>query len=326
MYSDSDGQGVEPPRFDGGLELPEVVEGAADDDLLLALLAGAFAHLLQAVVDEVQLERLQVQPLGGEPEDAHALEHEGDAAAGAHVAAPVLEVHADVGHGAHHVVGRGLHQDGDAVRRVTLVEDDLVVLGVLAAGALDGGLDLVLGHVRGAGVLERPAEGRVGVRAGAASLHRDGDVLADPREHLRHLVPAGEHRGLAGFEDASHGPENGRAPGPSSRLSVPLLLRRGQVLVRAGSAPCSPSVNASHAKRAAGGGHVDPHPGPLARRAAVGSTPGRAPRACDHARHGNARRSSAPSCACAPTSASPPPARRRRSTRAPSPAPSRAAG
>ena len=144
-------------------------------------------------------------PSGCEPEHAHALEQEGDAAGGAQVAAVLLEVHAHVGDGAHDVVGGGLHQHRDAVRRVALVEDDLVVGRRLAAGALDGGLDLVLGHVRGAGVLERAAQRRVGVGVGPAGLHRDGDVLADAREQLRHLVPAGEHRGLACLEDASHG-------------------------------------------------------------------------------------------------------------------------
>ncbi|EAU67149.1 hypothetical protein STIAU_0530 [Stigmatella aurantiaca DW4/3-1] len=198
------GDELEAALLDGRLELPEVIEGTADDDLLLALLASALAHLLESMVDELQLDGVEVQPLGGQPEDAHSLEEVGDAAGGSQVAAAVLEVHADVGHGAHDVVGRGLDEHRDAVGPIAFVEDDFVVLRVLAAGTLDGGLDLVLRHVADTGVLQGAAEGGVVVRAGSSSLDGDDDVLADPREQLRHLVPAGEHRGLACLEDSSH--------------------------------------------------------------------------------------------------------------------------
>ena len=160
------------------------------------------------MVDEIQLQRLLIEPLGVQPEDAHVLEQEVHAARVPHVPAAVLEVHADVGHGAHHVVRGRLHHDRDAVRAVALVQHHVVALHVLAARALDGRLDLVLGHVARPGVLQRPAQRRIAVRAGPAGLHRDGDVLADAREQLRHLVPAGEHRRLASLENASHGSEN----------------------------------------------------------------------------------------------------------------------
>ena len=148
---------------------------------------------------------VQVEPLGVEAEDAHALEHEADAAGGAHVAAVALEVHAHVGHRAHDVVGGGLDEDRDAVRArsprrgrrrssaaswplARLIAASTLSLGMLAARAFCSAR-------RSAGLLSG---------FGPAGLHRDGDVLADAREQLRHLVPAGEHRRLAGLEDASH--------------------------------------------------------------------------------------------------------------------------
>ena len=68
--------------------LPKSAKAQRMIDLRLALLAGALAHLLQPVVDEVQLQRLQIlarQRLGRQAKDAHALELERDAALGAHV-------------------------------------------------------------------------------------------------------------------------------------------------------------------------------------------------------------------------------------------------
>ena len=110
---------------------------------------------------------LGVEPLGIQPEDAHALELEGDAAGLGEVAAPLVEVGAEVRDGARGVVGRGLDDHGDAVRRVAFVEHLFVGDGVLAGGALDRVLDLVLRHVDGARVLDRALQRRVRVRARA---------------------------------------------------------------------------------------------------------------------------------------------------------------
>ena len=143
-------------------------------------------------------------PSGRELEDAHVLEQEAHAAGGADVPAVLLEVHPDVGDGAHHVVRGRLHQHRDAVGSVALVEDDLVVGVIRTVGALDGRFDLVLGHVRRARVLQRPAKRGVVVGRWTACPHGNGDVLADPREQFGHPVPAGEHRRLPGLEDSSH--------------------------------------------------------------------------------------------------------------------------
>ena len=205
MYSCSADRGVIPRSSRRLLQLAEVGKVAADHQLGLALLAGALAHLLQAVVNQVQFEIVLVDAGRVEPEDAHPAEHEADAAGGGEIAAVLVEDVAHVADGPRRIVGGGLDEHGDPVGRVPLVDHFLVVRHVLARGPLDGGVHLVLGHVDGAGVGDDPAQGRVVVRVGPGGLHGDGDVLADPRELLGHAVPAGKHHVFSGFEYASHG-------------------------------------------------------------------------------------------------------------------------
>ena len=143
-------------------------------------------------------------PVGIQAEHAHLAELERHAAGGAEIAAALGEDGAHLRDGARRVVGGGFDDDRDAVRRVTLVDDLFVGGRVLAGGALDRRLDLVLGHVEVAAVLHRAAQRRIGIRIGAAGLDGHVDVLGDARELLGHAVPAREHRVLAYFEDASH--------------------------------------------------------------------------------------------------------------------------
>ena len=67
-------------RFQSLLQLAEIGKGAANDELRLALLAGALAHLLESMVDEIELEVILVDARGVEAEDPHALEEKADAA------------------------------------------------------------------------------------------------------------------------------------------------------------------------------------------------------------------------------------------------------
>src|SRR5437773_2535329 len=74
-------QRCEAARFQRLLQPAEIGEGTADHQLRLALLAGALAHLLESVVDEVQLEIVLVDPPQhgvGRRVDAAGLHRHGD--------------------------------------------------------------------------------------------------------------------------------------------------------------------------------------------------------------------------------------------------------
>src|ERR1700730_6679654 len=172
----------EAARFQRLLQPAEIGEGTANHQLRLALLAAALAHLLESVVDEVQLEIVLVDSRGVEAKHAHLAEQEADAAVGGEIATALGD---DVAHG----------RDGAS----------RIVGGVAPCDALDRRLDAVLRHVDGARVLDGPAQHRIGCRVGTAGLDCHGDVLRDAGELLRHAVPPREHRVLSDFEDAPHG-------------------------------------------------------------------------------------------------------------------------
>src|SRR5690606_26732273 len=81
---------------------------------------------------------------------------------------------------------QALDEDGDATRRVALVHDRLVVraTGLGARAALDGAVDVVVGHRRLLGLLDGVVERRVA--GGVTTTHpgRDLDVLDELREEL----------------------------------------------------------------------------------------------------------------------------------------------
>ena len=183
---------------------PNSGNSAARHDLRLAFFADAVAHLVEAVIDEIELEIVVIDAFGIQAEHAHLAELERHAAGAAEIAAALGEDGAHLRDGARGVVGGGLDDDRDAVRRVALIDDLFVGRRVLARGALDGGLDLVLGHVEVAAVLNRAPQRRIGIGVGAAGLDGDVDVFGDARELLGHAVPAREHRVFSYFEDASH--------------------------------------------------------------------------------------------------------------------------
>ena len=195
--------------------LLDVVEGGVfavdvDDFLGVAVLVLEFVNedLFRAKVDQFEFEFLDVD-VGAvlDLEDAFVVEHEGYAAGGAEAAAELVEVAADVGHGAVGVVGSGLHEDGHAVGAVALVHHFLVVGLVLVGGLLDGAFDIFLRHVLTAGCLQQGAEARVAGHVGSAVLDGDGDFLADLGEGLGHVAPTLELSLLAEFKCSSHGPD-----------------------------------------------------------------------------------------------------------------------
>src|SRR4051794_28340210 len=75
------------PALEGNLHVAEVGECTADDELRLAFLTAALAHLLQAVIDQKQLEVVLIDAFRIEAEYPHLLEEKADTAAGRQVAA-----------------------------------------------------------------------------------------------------------------------------------------------------------------------------------------------------------------------------------------------
>ena len=86
------------------------------------------------------------------------------------------------------VVGQRLDDDGDAAGAIALVAHGLEIGAVGAGRLLDGALDVVLGHVLGARVLDREAQARVHLGVWQAGLGRDRDFAAEKRAKARALV------------------------------------------------------------------------------------------------------------------------------------------
>ena len=112
---------------------------------------------------------------------------------------------------------------------VALVEDLGVRLAALT-GARWIAFSIFLRHVEGARSGSRRSDG---FESGfVPRLHRDRDVLRDPRELLGHAVPAREHHVLAGLEDRPMRRllTHGRAPSPNDQAghrTSASRLRRG---------------------------------------------------------------------------------------------------
>ncbi|MNV89726.1 hypothetical protein D3C71_1840440 [compost metagenome] len=105
---------------------------------------------------------------------------------------------ADFGHGAGTVVGQAVDDDRRAGQAVAFVADFLVVRAFQAThAALDRALDVVLGHVRVHGLVDRQAQARVGVGIAAAKLGGHGDFLDQARPDL---APLGVSSGFLVFD------------------------------------------------------------------------------------------------------------------------------
>src|SRR5436189_2654693 len=119
---------------------------------------------------------------------ALALEHPGDAVSAAELAGVSLEDLPELGGRAVAVFGHDLAEDGRAAGAIAFVEHFLHIAALdLARAALDGSLDVVLGHADGFGVVDRKAEANVGVWIAAAHLGRDDDRLRQLRPKLAAL-------------------------------------------------------------------------------------------------------------------------------------------
>ena len=137
-------------------------------------------------------------------EYALVVEKERERALRAERTSVLVEVGADVGHGALVVVGGGFHHDCYSVGAVSFVDDFLVVAGILLGGFLDGAFDGVFGHVGGLCVLHQHAEPRVHVGVCTAGLRGHGYFFADAGERAAHVAPTLEFAGFTVFKCSSH--------------------------------------------------------------------------------------------------------------------------
>ena len=110
-------------------------------------------------------------------DDALAVEVPCDAAHLSDSAARLREERAHLRRGAVAVVGHDLDHDGDAVRPVAFIEDDLHLSAELAGAALDSALDVVHGDVARAGSVYCDFKAEVRVRVSAAGLRGRDYVL-----------------------------------------------------------------------------------------------------------------------------------------------------
>src|SRR6266480_6819664 len=122
--------------------------------------------------------------LGVELDHSDAVEQERHRPGLGQMPAAFRERGAHVGRGPVAVVGEHLDDDRHAAGPIALVADLLVSVGVAALGLLDRALDVVLGHVLGAGGQDGGAQPRVHVRIGHPELRRHGDLACELREQL----------------------------------------------------------------------------------------------------------------------------------------------
>ena len=163
--------------------------GSDVDDPDVAVLA----HVLRPALGGRQRDRVLVDGLDRDRDDALALEHPGDRAGRAERAAELAEREAHVGGGAVAVVGQRLDDQRRAARAVALVGDGVVGLaaGVGARAAGDRALDVVLRHRHGPRPLDGVRERDVGVRVGPALLGGHDDGARELREELAALGVGG---------------------------------------------------------------------------------------------------------------------------------------
>ena len=115
---------------------------------------------------------------------ADPIEHERHGAGLGQRAARFGEIGAHFAGGAVAVVGQRLDDDRDAAGRIALVAHLVVILALAAGRLFDGALDVVLGHVLGAGCEHGGAQARVHGRVGQAELRRHGDFARELGEDL----------------------------------------------------------------------------------------------------------------------------------------------
>ena len=126
-----------------------------------------------------------VGPVAGDDEVRLAPEHPRHRAGTGHVAVVAVEDHAHIADRTVLVVGQALDHDGDAARRIPLVDDLLEDrVAQFAHALLDGAFDVGVRHVDRLRRSQRGTEPRIRIRIGAAHLGGDHDLFGDTGEGL----------------------------------------------------------------------------------------------------------------------------------------------
>ena len=90
------------------------------------------------------------------------------------------------------------------MRAVSLVDDLLVVGGILLRGTLDGALDVLFGHVLCLGILDQNAQAGIARGVGTSGFHGDFDLLTQLGEGAGHVPPALQFSRFAILKGSSH--------------------------------------------------------------------------------------------------------------------------
>ena len=165
------------------LDRRKIVRGG--NHLDRAVLVGQ--HVLCAGFDR-RVHQFGLVRAGREQHLATMLEQETHAAVGAHVATVLGEGMANLGDGAHLVVGQAIHHHGRAIDAVALVTNFFVAHTVKLAGtALDRVVDVVLRQALRLGLVYCQSQARIGPHIAAAHLGGHGDFLDQFGEDLAAL-------------------------------------------------------------------------------------------------------------------------------------------
>ena len=143
------------------------------------------AQILSAGVEHDAHHLVFVGLLFGNADVALAVEHPADGAVFGHVSAVLGEQVADFAHDAIAVVGHHLHQHSYATRPVALEHHFVESFAFERPGAaLNGALDIVVGHVLALGREDGGAQARIGIRIGASYARGNGQFSNDLGENL----------------------------------------------------------------------------------------------------------------------------------------------
>ena len=142
------------------------------------------------MINHFKFKGLKVSVTLSNLEMAFVFKHELHGPTGSKTAIAFIETSAHIGHRACVVVCGCLHQNCNAVRRIALKDDFLVISLILGRGTLDGALNIVFRHVGVSRILNQGLQSAVAFRIWSTLLDAHDDVLRNPGERLSHASPS----------------------------------------------------------------------------------------------------------------------------------------